>query len=243
MKVPTKSKQVPGLEEEMALLSQGFSFIAGVDEAGRGSLAGPVVAAAVILPLGVLSPFDFDPHECLECFAGVRDSKQLPSKERERLFETIMHHALAVGVGIGSVEMIDERNILQATKYAMHDAIGQLTPSPQALLLDAIHLSDMILLQRSIIKGDTLCLSIAAASIIAKVTRDRIMVQLHERFPAYGFAQHKGYGTEDHLNALREHGATPHHRRSFAPVREQFGLFQEEDLNSSRRAIKSKKLG
>jgi len=228
MRAPTSSKQAPTLEEEMALLSQGYSFVAGVDEAGRGSLAGPVVAAAVILPLGDLSPFRFDPYECLECFAGVRDSKQLTARERERLFEVIMQHALAVGVGSGSVEMIDERNILQATKYAMRDAITQLTTPPQALLLDAIHLPDIELLQRSIIKGDALCLSIAAASIIAKVTRDRIMVQLHELFPAYGFAQHKGYCTEDHLTALRAHGATPHHRRSFAPVRELFGLFQEE---------------
>ncbi|HEY6286601.1 MAG TPA: ribonuclease HII [Ktedonobacteraceae bacterium] len=243
MRVPTKSKQVPSLEEEIALLSQGYSFIAGVDEAGRGSLAGPVVAAAVILPLGDLSPFRFDPDECLECFAGVRDSKQLAARERERLFEVIMQHALAVGVGIGSVEMIDERNILQATKYAMRDAIAQLTTPPQALLLDAIHLPDIELLQRSIIKGDALCLSIAAASIIAKVTRDHIMVQLHELFPAYGFAQHKGYGTENHLTALRAYGATPHHRRSFAPVRELFGLFQDEELNSSRKAVKSKKLG
>jgi ribonuclease HII len=225
MRVPTKSKQVPTLIEEMALLSQGYSFIAGVDEAGRGSLAGPVVAAAVILPLGDISSLHFDLDECLKCFAGVRDSKQLTARERERLFEVVMQQALAVGVGIGSVEMIDERNILQATKYAMCDAIAKLSIPPQALLLDAIHLPDIELLQRSIIKGDALCLSIAAASIIAKVTRDRIMVQLHELFPAYGFAQHKGYGTEEHLAALREHGASPHHRRSFAPVRELFGLF------------------
>ncbi len=209
----------------MALLSQGFSFIAGVDEAGRGSLAGPVVAAAVILPLGDLSPSQCDPDECMERFAGVRDSKQLTAKERERLFEVIIQHSLAVGVGIGSVEMIDERNILQATKYAMREAIAQLTIPPQALLLDAIYLPDIELFQRSIIKGDELCLSIAAASIIAKVTRDRIMVQLHELFPAYGFAQNKGYGTEEHLAALRKHGASPHHRKSFAPVRELFGLF------------------
>jgi len=238
MRAPTKSKQVPTLEEEVALLSQGYSFIAGVDEAGRGSLAGPVVAAAVILPLGI--PFRFDPDECLACFEGVRDSKQLPARERDRLFEVIMQHAVAVGVGIGSVEMIDERNILQATKYAMREALAQLTIPPQALLLDAIHLPGIELLQRSIIKGDALCLSIAAASIIAKVTRDRMMIQMHEHFPAYGFAQHKGYGTENHLVALREHGATPHHRRSFAPVRELFGLFQEEDLNSSGLVVRSK---
>jgi len=237
MRAPTNSKQAPTLEEEVALLSQGYSFIAGIDEAGRGSLAGPVVAAAVILPLR--TPFRFDPDECLACFEGVRDSKQLTARERERLFEVIMQHAMAVGVGIGSVEMIDERNILQATKYAMREALAQLTIPPQALLLDAIHLPGIELLQRSIIKGDALCLSIAAASIIAKVTRDRMMIQLHEHFPIYGFAQHKGYGTEYHLVALREHGATPHHRRSFAPVRELYSLFTEEELNSSRLAVKS----
>jgi ribonuclease HII len=237
MRAPTNSKQVPTLEEEVALLSQGYSFIAGVDEAGRGSLAGPVVAAAVILPLR--TPFRFDPDECLACFEGVRDSKQLTARERERLFEVIMLHAVAVGVGIGSVEIIDERNILQATKYAMREALAQLTIPPQALLLDAIHLPGIELLQRSIIKGDALCLSIAAASIIAKVTRDRMMIQLHEHFPVYGFAQHKGYGTEYHLVALRKHGATPHHRRSFAPVRELYSLFTEEELNSSRLKVKS----
>jgi ribonuclease HII len=243
MKALTNSKQIPSLQEEVALLSQGYSFIAGVDEAGRGSLAGPVVAAAVILPLGDLSPSQSDTDECLERFAGVRDSKQLTARVREQLFEVVMQHALSVGVGIGSVEIIDERNILQATKYAMRDAIAQLKTPPQALLLDAIHLPDTELLQRSIIKGDALCLSIAAASIIAKVTRDHIMVQLHGLFPAYGFARHKGYGTEEHLAALREHGASPHHRRSFAPVRELFGLFHEEELNGSRLAVKSKKLG
>src|SRR5215471_3745086 len=110
MKAPTNSKQVPSLVEEMALLSQGYSFIAGVDEAGRGSLAGPVVAAAVILPLGNSTPLLFDHDECMECFAGVRDSKQLTARERDRLFDVVMQHALAVGVGIASVEMIDERN-------------------------------------------------------------------------------------------------------------------------------------
>ncbi len=225
----------------MALLSQGYSFIAGIDEAGRGSLAGPVVAAAVILPLGDAALLHLKPNECMECFAGVRDSKQLSAKERERLFDVIMQHALAVGVGTGSVELIDTHNILQATKRAMRDAIAQLTPSPQALLLDAVRLPDVELLQRSIIKGDALCLSIAAASIIAKVTRDRIMVQLHELFPVYGFAQHKGYGTAEHLASLHEHGASIHHRQSFAPVRELFGLFQEEELNSSHMAAKSKK--
>jgi len=241
MRALTNSKQLPSLEEEMALLNQGYSFIAGIDEAGRGPLAGPVVAAAVILPLGDASPHSLTPDECMECFAGVRDSKQMTPRERERLYDVIMQHALAVGVGIGSVEIIDERNILQATKYAMREAIVRLTPSPQALLLDAIYLHDIELPQRSIIKGDALCLSIAAASIIAKVTRDRIMVELHELFPVYSFAQNKGYGTPEHLAALREHGACPHHRQSFAPVRELYGLFQEEELNNSLSATKSKK--
>src|SRR2546421_12365396 len=140
MKVPTNSKQVPTLVEEMALLSQGYSFIAGVDEAGRGSLAGPVVAAAVILPLGDLSTFHLDPDECLECFAGVRDSKQLTARERERLFDVVMRHALAVGVGIWSVRMIDRRKHLQASKYATCGAIEQLPTPPQALLPHAIQL-------------------------------------------------------------------------------------------------------
>lgn len=218
----TSNKQVPTLIEEMALLEQGYYFVAGLDEAGRGCLAGPVVAAAVILPL------QDDPASIIERFAGVNDSKQLTLAARERLYDVIMQHAVAATVGIGSVEVIDERNILQATKYAMRQALQQLTPSPQALLLDAIHLPDIALPQRSIIKGDARCLSIAAASIIAKVTRDRLMVQLHQEYPAYGFNQHKGYGTEAHLAALQQHGVTPHHRRSFAPIREMlFGLFSQ----------------
>jgi ribonuclease HII len=203
----------------MALCTQGYSFIAGLDEAGRGCLAGPVVAAAVILPLD---------DETLTRFAGVQDSKQLSMLVRERLYTVIMQQAVAVSVGIGSVELIDERNILQATKYAMRSAMQKLSPQPHALLLDALLLSDILLPQRSIIKGDARCLSIAAASIIAKVTRDRLMLQLHEEYPAYGFDRHKGYGTEAHLAALQQHGVTPHHRRSFAPVREIVaGLFTQ----------------
>ncbi|GAC1398886.1 MAG: ribonuclease HII [Ktedonobacteraceae bacterium] len=195
----------------MALYEQGYSCIAGLDEAGRGCLAGPVVAAAVILPLEPDTPARL---------AGVNDSKQLTVLTRERLYDVIYQYALAVGIGFGSVELIDERNILQATKQAMRNALAQLPLAPQALLLDALLLKDIPLPQRSLIKGDSRSLSIAAASIIAKVTRDRFMLQLHEQYPAYGFAQHKGYGTEMHLAALRAHGVTPHHRKSFAPVRE-----------------------
>lgn len=200
----------------MALLRQGYCFVAGLDEAGRGCLAGPVVAAAVILPLD---------DGTLTRFQGVRDSKQLTGQARERLYHVILQHALAVSVGIGSVELIDECNILQATKYAMRSALAQLSTPPQALLLDALLLHDIPLPQRSIIKGDTHCLSIAAASILAKVTRDRYMLQLHEQYPAYGFNQHKGYGTAAHLAALRTHGISPIHRKSFAPVRELCNLF------------------
>lgn len=216
----TGKKQTPTLAEEMALFEQGYSFIAGLDEAGRGCLAGPVVAGAVILPQRA---------DTLELFAGVNDSKQLSPSTRDRLYDHIMQHALAVGVGIGSVDVIDTRNILQATKYAMGLALKQLTTAPDALLLDAILLPKVALPQRSIIKGDARSLSIAAASIIAKVTRDRIMIELHKEYPAYDFKQHKGYGTAAHLAALRQYGATPHHRRSFSPVSELFGLFAQTE--------------
>ena len=219
MQVPQSKTPAPTIEEEMALLRQGYCFIAGLDEAGRGCLAGPVVAAAVILPRLPLT------DDQAQHFAAVRDSKLLTPSVRERLYEVIVQHARAVGVGIGPVELIDERNILQATKYAMRCALAQLAVLPDALLLDALLLPDIPLPQRAIIKGDVTCLSISAASIIAKVTRDRLMVQLHEQYPAYGFAQHKGYGTEAHLAALHVHGVTPIHRRTFAPVRELLGLF------------------
>lgn len=205
----------------MALFAQGYSFVAGLDEAGRGCLAGPVVAAAVILPLAA------DTTQLMERLVGVQDSKQVTRLNRERLYNVIIQHALAVSVGVGSVELIDERNILQATKYAMQTALAQLSPAPQALLLDALLLPTIALPQRSIIKGDARCLSIAAASIIAKVTRDRLMLHLHEAYPLYGFDQHKGYGTEAHLAALHTYGATPYHRHSFAPVRELFSLFAQ----------------
>jgi len=212
----------PTLEEEEALLSQGYSFIAGLDEAGRGCLAGPVVAAAVMLPLTAHIA------TLLDMLEGVRDSKQMTAAAREHCFTLIQQHALAISVGIGSVALIDRRNILQATKLVMKDALAQLSPAPQALLLDALALHDVPLPQRSLIKGDVRCLSIAAASVIAKVTRDRLMLLLHQEYPAYGFNQHKGYGTPSHLAALQLYGATPHHRQSFAPVRALHGLFTDE---------------
>jgi ribonuclease HII len=218
---PVEMRQAPTLIEEMALYEQGYSIVAGLDEAGRGCLAGPVVAAAVILPL------QLEQTDIFARFSGVNDSKQLTATARERLYDVIMQHAVAVGVGMGSVELIDKINILQATKYAMRAALTQLVVKPQALLLDALLLPDLALPQRAIVKGDARCLSIAAASIIAKVTRDRLMLELHQQYPAYGFDQHKGYGTKAHLAALRQYGATIHHRRSFSPVSELFGLFAE----------------
>lgn len=211
-------RQRPTLEEELALLSQGYTCIAGLDEAGRGCLAGPVVAAAVILPLT---------EEIPALLEEVRDSKQMTPLARDRCFDIIFQHALAVSVGLGSVAQIDTHNILQATRLAMKEALAHLALAPQALLLDALLLRDVHLPQRSLIKGDARCLSIAAASVIAKVTRDRLMLQLHQEYPLYGFDQHKGYGTAAHLAALQTHGATPHHRQSFAPVRALYGLFTE----------------
>ncbi|HEY4388323.1 MAG TPA: ribonuclease HII [Ktedonobacteraceae bacterium] len=226
----------------MALYAQGYSLVAGLDEAGRGCLAGPVVAAAVILPLAE------DTTETLVRFAGVNDSKQLTFAARERLYDIVMEHAISVGIGVGSVELIDQRNILQATKYAMRQALDQLTPEPEALLLDALTLPNLPQPQRSIIKGDARCLSIAAASIIAKVTRDRFMIALHNDYPHYGFDQHKGYGTAAHVAALSTYGVTDHHRKTFAPVSELlYGLFtqseSEEDVTDISRGEPSLEQG
>lgn len=211
-------KAQPTLSEEMALSNQGFSSIAGLDEVGRGCLAGPVVAAAVILPLAEETP---------QLLQGVTDSKQLSEDARNRYFEVISQVALAIGVGIVSAAVIDRRNILNATKQAMLEALAQLSIAPQALLLDAITLPKVTIPQHSLIKGDARSLSIASASIIAKVTRDRLMIDLDAEYPAYGFKENKGYGTPTHLQALREYGATPHHRMTFAPVQNLYGLFPD----------------
>ncbi|MDP9244425.1 MAG: ribonuclease HII [Chloroflexota bacterium] len=173
---------------------------------GRGSLAGPVVAAAVILP---------ERHR----IPGLRDSKVLVRARRESLYQLILRRALAVGVGCVEVEVIDRINILQATKLAMTQAVSRLSQQPDHLVIDALTLRDVDLPQRPIINGDAICASIAAASIVAKVTRDRICAELDHRYPAYGFARNKGYGTRHHLDALMVEGPCEWHRRSFAPVR------------------------
>ncbi len=200
----------PTLEEEERLKLQGHTLIAGLDEAGRGCLAGPVVAAAAMLPLE---------EDCLRLFDGVRDSKQLSTSQRERLYTVIMERAVGVGVGVVSVEWIDRYNILRATRLAMQQALAALSLRPTYLLVDALKLPAVRLPQLALIKGDARCLSIAAASIVAKVTRDRLMLALDEQYPGYGFARHKGYSTAEHKRALAALGPSPAHRRTFAPVR------------------------
>jgi len=183
----------------------GYACIAGLDEAGRGPLAGAVVAAAVVLPEGLLIP-------------GLTDSKQVPERSRERLFDVIRAQALCFGIGIVDERTIEKVNILQATIIAMERALRQLSPQPDYLLLDAITLPRVPLPQNPLIKGDCRSHSIAAASILAKVTRDRMMLELHAQYPQYNFQKHKGYGTKEHLLLLGVHGPCEAHRRTFNPV-------------------------
>lgn len=190
--------------------ASGFSLIAGLDEAGRGPLAGPVVAAAVMLPEGLLIP-------------GLNDSKQVSEPERERLFEVIRNHAISFGVGIVDVETIDDVNIYQSTIIAMEKALDLLTPPPDYLLLDAITLPRIPVPQKPLVKGDCRSNSIAAASILAKVTRDRLMRELHGKYPQYNFDKHKGYCTKEHLTLLKKHGPCAAHRKSFGPVADLLG--------------------
>lgn len=197
-----RRKQLPTLEFEEVWWGQGFDHIAGVDEAGRGPLAGPVVAGAVILPKGVF-------------IDGVNDSKKLSAKQRERLYDEIYARALSVGVGIVNHEVIDRINIYQASILAMRKAIEKLTIAPAIVLADGNSFKHESLRYQNVISGDAKSLTIAAASIIAKVTRDSLMRGYHQQFPAYGFDRHKGYGTKIHLDALRQYGACPIHRRSF----------------------------
>ena len=177
-------------------------YICGIDEAGRGPLAGPVVAGAVILPKGLKIPY-------------LNDSKQLSEKKREELYDVIMEQAVSVGVGIVSPERIDEINILQATYEAMREAVGKLSYRPDVLLNDAVIIPELTIPQEKIIKGDAKSLSIAAASVIAKVTRDRMMKAYHELFPEYGFEKHKGYGSKEHIEMIQKIGPCAIHRRSF----------------------------
>lgn len=188
---------------EKEYFEKGYEYIAGIDEAGRGPLAGPVVAGAVILPKGCL-------------IEGVNDSKKLSEKKREKLYDDIIQNAIAWGVGIVDNNVIDEINILEATRLAMHKAIENLQVKPDFIFIDAEKKVDTDNIPYlPIIKGDALSISIASASIIAKVTRDRMMRDFDKVYPEYGFEKHKGYGTKMHVEAIKEHGLTPIHRKSF----------------------------
>ncbi len=205
-----QNPKFPTVDEERALRVQGYDLIAGIDEAGRGCWAGPVVAAAVILS-----------DTCLEhpdLLRGVNDSKQLTAAQRERMLKLIHTYAAGVGVGVVPAYLIDSLGIVPATRLAMEVALVSLQLLPHALLIDATCLPNVPLPQRGIIRGDSISLSIAAASIVAKTTRDRLMTQFDTWYPAFRFGTHKGYGTALHAHALRIHGLTPLHRRSFRPI-------------------------
>ena len=194
--------QVNLWEIENSLYAEGYKMICGVDEAGRGPLAGPVCAAAVILPKGLELP-------------GLNDSKKLTDKKRREMFPIIKEQAIAYGIGLASHEEIDEINILQATYLAMERAIAQLGGKADFALIDGNRAKEFDLPVRTVVKGDSLSASIAAASILAKVTRDDIMLEMANAYPDYGFEVHKGYGTKAHYDALREHGHSPIHRMTF----------------------------
>ena len=212
--MPPKSPRLPNLRYERELREDGHQLIAGIDEAGRGPLAGPVSAAAVILPEKIRLP-------------GLNDSKKLTAKRRDELFETITtRDDILWSVVLVDAAEIDEINILRATHAAMARAYASLSVETDVALIDGLPVRDFPAPQRALVKGDSLSLSIAAASIIAKVTRDRLMIDFGREYPQYGFESHKGYGTKQHLAALKEHGPCPIHRRSFRPITEladQFG--------------------
>ena len=189
-------------ELENEIYAEGFSLICGVDEAGRGPLAGPVYAAAVILPRDAV-------------IEGLNDSKKLTEKKREALFDVITERALTYGIASASVEEIEELNILNATFLAMNRAMEKLDPVPELALIDGNRNTGIAMPSRCVVKGDSRCADIAAASILAKVSRDRYMLTLADKYPQYHFEQHKGYGTKLHYEALREYGPSPEHRPSF----------------------------
>jgi ribonuclease HII len=202
---------------ESAAWRRGITRVAGVDEAGRGPLAGPVVAAAVVLEPGAR-------------IAGVDDSKRLPPEERERLFDVIRGRAVGVAVAVVDHVTIDRINILQATRLAMKQALTALDVEPELVLTDFVSVPDLRCPQRNLVEGDRRSASVAAASIIAKVTRDRIMEEADREFPVYGFGRHKGYATPEHRDALERHGPCALHRRTFARIWDQLTLFSRSEL-------------
>ena len=204
-----RGKNNPDRSAEQRLFARGYRRLAGLDEAGRGALAGPVVAAAVILPENITFPWMED----------VKDSKLLSARQRNILFSGMLDSGIEIGLGIIAPAVIDTVNILNATRQAMQAALEQITEPPDFVLTDAVCLPRLRTPQQNIIRGDRTCLCIACASIAAKVTRDRIMCEMHAEYPHYGFKAHKGYGTSQHLLMLQEHGACAIHRFTFSPVR------------------------
>jgi ribonuclease HII len=204
----------PTFSEERSVWSIGCRRVAGVDEAGRGPLAGPVVAAAVVLPLKIRGKW----------VSQVADSKLLTPAKRESLYDCVRQAALGVGIGVIDARTIDMVGIAPATRLAMKAAVKQLHPPPDYLLIDYFKLPEVKIPQKGVLDGDTLCFSIAAASIIAKVARDRLMADFDREYPGYGFAEHKGYGTRVHIDCLQKLGPSPIHRRSFQPVRDVCGV-------------------
>ena len=202
----------PSFEQENELQAAGYRYIAGIDEAGRGSLAGPVVAAAVILPPGLKASW----------LTLVRDSKLLTAAKREYVYSYIQEKSISVAIGVVSHRYIDRHNILKATHLAMKTAVKQLDPPPDSLLIDYLTLPRLTLQQRGITNGDALCISITCASIIAKVSRDRLMADMDARYSGYGLSHNKGYWTEEHVLGLLRLGPSAIHRRSFDPVRSLF---------------------
>jgi ribonuclease HII len=205
----SKSARIPKFWEEKLCQEQGYSLVAGIDEVGRGCLAGPVVASAVILPAGISGRW----------LRQVRDSKLLTSEQREELCPYIHQAAISIGTGVVGSDLIDKFGMTRAVQLAMKMAIERLLPQPNYILIDYFILPDVSLPQKGVEDGDTLCFSIACASIVAKVYRDHLMVELDRKFPGYGFAHHKGYGTEEHVACLRKLGPSPIHRWLFSPVR------------------------
>ena len=201
-----REKEMQRLNEmyiyEKEAFERGYEIVAGMDEAGRGPLAGPVVASCVVLP-----------KYCL--IEGINDSKKLSPARREKLYDIIMDKAISVGIGIVDEKTIDEVNILNATRMAMKAAVERVSPKPQIILIDAMELEEIDIPQKAIIRGDSMSISIAAASIIAKVTRDRLITEADQKYPAYGFSRNKGYGTKEHIDAIKKYGICPIHRVSF----------------------------
>lgn len=204
------------LKYEKELYKNKITLIAGVDEAGRGPLCGPVVAAACILPKN----YELE---------GLNDSKQLTEKKREKFFEILQKEAISIGVGIVSASEIDEINILEASRKAMYIALNNLSVTPEYILSDAMALNDIDIPSRPIIHGDALSLSIAAASVIAKVTRDHIMMELDKKYPEYNYKKHKGYPTKEHMELLKKYGVTEEYRMTYKPVRELLEVQDEKN--------------